>query len=219
MSATPFIVCGWYTTDYRKWWNRLRENLENIGAPHDFVERPKLSGGWEINTMRKPHEILAALERHPDTTIIFLDVDCIVRGRYEHLTELASIPGDVGFYLHSRWRKREKNPLCEARSGTIVVRPTALAKAYISAWCKADDGSRRFAVDQHSMMLAIGRVAGLSITCLDLKYCATLWDQCPDPIILHDSASVKAHAHTNIWKKRFHNLKQLVVRQSLLPEQ
>jgi hypothetical protein len=71
---------AWYTPDYRHWWDALRPSLDRHGAPHDFVEVPKVSTQWEANTMRKPHEVAKALTRHPDKVVIFIDVDCVVHG-------------------------------------------------------------------------------------------------------------------------------------------
>lgn len=97
--TSDWIVAGWYTADYRDWWLQLRSQLIAIGAPHDFVLRAKQDPSWEANTMRKPAEILAAIDRHPGKTIIFLDVDCAIPGGYGGLAELAQIGGDVGFYV------------------------------------------------------------------------------------------------------------------------
>ena len=182
-----FIVCGWFTPDYRHWWNTLRKNLDEIGAPHDFVEVRKSDGGWEANTMRKPHEILAAMDRHPDTTIIFLDVDCTVPGGIEGLSELASIPGDVGIYLRTKW-KPHGSPWIGTRTGTMVFKPTAAARLFVERWCEASLTAPRHCTDQDSVRHAFGGVPGLSVTFLDQRYCALPKDNHPAPVILHNNA-------------------------------
>ena len=208
-SLRDFIVCGWYTPDYRVWWTRLRENLDNIGVPYDFVERAKTISGWEINTMRKPHEVLSAMGRHPDKIIVFLDVDCRVPGGRQGLQELAAIRGDVAFFAITKWSRRSFRPIYRARSGTMVFRPTKKARAFVEAWCKVGETAPRYAWDQDSMVVATGRVPGLSITYLDNKFCATPEDECPDPVILHDRAST--NAHTNKWIKKLDYMKRLLV--------
>src|SRR5262249_52148718 len=85
----PWIVCAYYTGDYRPWADLLISNLDFMRIPHDIVEVSKLPGGWEANTMAKPAQLLAAMDRHPGRTIIFLDVDCEVFG---DLTPLSSMP-------------------------------------------------------------------------------------------------------------------------------
>lgn len=201
--ARDFIICGWFTPDYRHWWDRLRKSLEAIGAPHDFVEREKVDSGWEANTMRKPHEILAAMDRHPDTTIIFLDVDCTVVGTYADLGELADIPGDVSFRIHSRTGKRG-GTVFRVKSGTLVIRPTTRARAFIEAWCKASANAPPFTIDQDTMVLAMGAIPGLSITCLDNRYCTQWRDTVDDPVIIHDWASKGVKAGK--WVKRLHRI-------------
>jgi hypothetical protein len=91
--TAPWIVCAWHTPSYRVWAFKLIASLNAVGAPHDIVEVPKLPGSWEDNTMAKPAQLLAAMDRHPDKAIVFLDVDCLVRG---DLSPLAAINGDVG---------------------------------------------------------------------------------------------------------------------------
>lgn len=208
--ARDFIICGWFTPDYRHWWDRLRKSLEAIGAPHDFVEREKVDSGWEANTMRKPHEILAAMDRHPDTTIIFLDVDCTIAGTYADLVELAAIPGDVGFRVRTGQRRRAQKPFCRVRSGTVVIRPTNRARAFIEAWRKAGAEMHRYSVDQDTMLLALGRVPGLTITCIDNRFCVAPRDAAvPNPVIVHDWASKDSHAGK--WAQRFYQIKRYLL--------
>lgn len=184
-SDCDFIVCGWFTPDYRYWWDRLQRNLDDIGAPHDFVEVQKSERGWEANTMRKPHEVLAAMHRHPDTIIIFLDVDCLVTGGLAGLCELANIRGDIGVFLRTKW-KPHGSPWIGIRSGTMVLRPTPAARAFVECWCEASFSAPQYCTDQDSIRYALGGVPGLSVTFLDIRYCATPKDHCKEPVILHD---------------------------------
>lgn len=186
-----WIVCGWYTPDYRPWWINLRNELDFIGAPHDFVEVQKLAGGWEANTMAKANVVLDAIKRHPDKTIILLDVDCTIPGGLAALEELASFSGDVGFVLETKWRRRVRRWVF-SRSGTMVFKPTELARQFVDAWARESLNAPRYAVDQDSLVVAIGKVSGLSITTLPIRYCAVARDNCPHPAVLHDSASKAA---------------------------
>jgi hypothetical protein len=74
------IVCGFYTEDYRRWLIPLVASLDRFGQAHDFVLAEKAGTMWETNTMAKAAHILAAMDRHPDEVIVWLDVDCIVHG-------------------------------------------------------------------------------------------------------------------------------------------
>lgn len=183
-----WIVCGWYTPDYACWWERLRTDLDRLGLAHDFRALLKLDGGWERNTRRKPLEVLDALDRHRGRTVLFLDVDCRITGERADLDALAGIAGDVGLYLRTRWRSTGA-PWSGPRSGTLVLRSTPRALALASAWVAETARAPAASVDQDSLAVALGRVPGLSLTTLDVRFCAVPADNCPDPIILHDRAS------------------------------
>ncbi len=180
-----YIVCGWYTPSYAHWLPALETSLAMVGAPHDFVQVAVTENGWEKTTMRKAAEVRAALDRHPNKTVIFIDVDCTVKG---DLQGLASIDGDVGFYIRTRFRKNG-TPKLGVRSGTLVFRPVERARRFVDAWIAEGTQAGPYSVDQDSLMVAMGRVAGLTITTIGVEYCATEGDLCPNPIIYHDRAS------------------------------
>jgi hypothetical protein len=111
-------VCSAFRPDDRHRAAKLIASLEAIDAPHDIVETPRVSDSREANTMAKPTQIFAAMDRHPTKTIVFLDVGCEVLGSLE---QLSRITGDVGFYVCSTFRR--SGGMCfGARSGTIVLR-------------------------------------------------------------------------------------------------
>ena len=99
------VVAGFYTEDYWRWLIPLVASLDRLGQPHDFVLAEKAGQMWETNTMAKAGHILAAMDRHPDEVIVWLDVDCIVHG---DLSPLADIRGDVAFRMYSKFRKHHK---------------------------------------------------------------------------------------------------------------
>jgi hypothetical protein len=183
-----YIVCGWYTPDYTPWRDKLVASLDGLGIPHDIVEVEKREGGWELNTMSKPVQIAAAMRRHPDKRIVFLDVDCEVTGTLREFEAVAAIAGDVGCFVRTRFRSNGST-LFRPRSGTLVFSPTAAARYFVAAWVALGAEAPRYAVDQDTMLVAFGKVSGLSITWLDLSACATAGDKCAHPVILHDSAS------------------------------
>ena len=183
---SDYIVAGWYTPNYSHWLDGLIPSLEAVGAPHDFVEVAPMADTWEANTMRKPRQIANALSRHPTKTVIFLDVDCTV---LKPLSPLVMIRGDVGAYLRTKYR-RDGTTKSGWRSGTMVFKPTAAARDFVTAWVIESERADRYSVDQDSLAVALGRVPGLSITTLGVEWCATVGDQCADPAIYHDSASL-----------------------------
>lgn len=180
-----YIVCGWYTPDYAHWVGPLRQSLDAYSAPHDFVEVEKSGDGWEKTTMRKASEVRKALLRHPSKTVIFIDVDCTVKGPLEPLSR---IDGDVGFFVRTRFRKNGA-PKIGVRSGTLVFRPVKRALDFVDAWIAEGENAGAYSVDQDSLMVAMGRVPGLTITTLGIEWCATEGDACARPVIYHDRAS------------------------------
>ena len=104
------------------------------------------------------------------------------------LSPLAGIGGDVGFYLRTKWR-RSGGMRFGARSGTVVVRPTAGARAYVELWRRMPRGGALGDVDQTALMVAMGRVPWASFTMLGVEYCATDGDKVPAPVILDDLVS------------------------------
>ena len=180
-----YVVCGWYTPDYAGWARRLEKNLNEIGHTHDFVEVAKAHGGWEANTMMKPLQIAAAMDRHPGETIVFLDVDCEV---LKPLHDLAAIKGDVGVHMRAKAVKGGIARL-SARSGTMVFKPTPAAYALVNKWASLCRAAPKGSVDQRTLPMAIAMTFGLSLDNLDVKFCAVANDKVAEPVILHDSAS------------------------------
>ena len=125
------IVCGFYTEDYRRWLIPLVASLDRLGQAHDFVLAEKAGQMWETNTMAKDRHILAAMDRHPDEVIVWLDVDCIVHG---DLSPLADIRGDVAFRMHSKFRRHHKGARFRAQSETMVFSPTLEARQFAECW-------------------------------------------------------------------------------------
>lgn len=186
-----YIVIGWFTPDYKHWADRIFRNLQDLNLPHDFtsVLKPKESG-WEKTTMMKPAQVLHFMDRYPDKILILLDVDCEVRDR-EKLLALRGIPGDVGFYLRTKFR-RGHDVRFATRSGTMVFKPTEAARQFVRIWHLLSEEAPEYAVDQDSLAVAIGKVPECVLSFLDIRYCAVKNDDLHDPWVLHDSAS-KGH--------------------------
>ncbi|MGD9830702.1 MAG: hypothetical protein AB7U66_18425 [Hyphomicrobiaceae bacterium] len=180
-----YIVCGWYTPDYEPWLAPLVASLERVRAPYDLVRVEKLAGGWERNTLRKPEMIAAALHRHPGQVVIFLDVDAVVRAP---LDELATLSTDIGVHMRGKL-SRLGRPRIAARSGTMVLCPTARTRAFVGRWQELSSTAPWGVVDQRTLMIAMTATPGLTVTNLPVRYCATAADRVADPVIAHDRAS------------------------------
>jgi hypothetical protein len=115
----------------------LVASLDRLGQAHDFVLAEKAGRMWETNTMAKARYILAAMDRHPDEMIVWLDVDCIVHG---DLSPRADIRGDVAFRMHSKVRRHHNGAWFRAQSGTMVFRPTPEARCSSSIGSASPSG-------------------------------------------------------------------------------
>jgi hypothetical protein len=151
------IVCGFYTEDYRRWLVPLVASLDRLGQAHDFVLTEKAGQQWETNTMAKARHILAAMDRHPDRVIVWIDVDCIVHG---DLSPLADIRGDVAFRMHSKFRRHHKGARFRAQSGTMVFRPTPEARQFAECWKRASQRAPYGEIDQSSQVVAMAESIG-----------------------------------------------------------
>jgi len=180
-----YIVCGWYTPDYAHWVPPLLASLDAVRAPHDFTQVDQMAGGWERNTLRKPRMLAEAMGRHPGTTVILMDVDALVK---RPLDELAGITTDVGVHLRGKLSKLG-NLRFGSRSGTMVVRPTAKAQAFVALWAQLSEAAPWGTVDQRTLTVAIARTAGLTVTNLSVRFCATEADKVVEPVIAHGRAS------------------------------
>lgn len=194
-----WVICGWYTPDYRGWAEALQANLEEVGAPFDLVETAKVQGGWERNTLRKPFESQAAIKRHPGKTVVMLDVDAQVVGTLDELDDIFRIEGDIGAFVRTKFRSSGK-PLFAPRSGTMVFRPTPKAQALANEWIEACRHAPRYAVDQDALLVALGKVPSLSLTMLPIEACGTQADNCKFPVVLHDQARGEARKAGKIRK-------------------
>jgi hypothetical protein len=87
------------------------------------------------------------------------------------------------------------------RSGTIVVRPTLGARAFVERWVAEGKDARFGDVDQDTLMLALGRTPWVSFTVLPVDYCATVGDKCLAPVIFHDSASAGDRTKLTKWDR------------------
>ncbi len=150
------IVCGWYTPDYGFWAERLIASLDERDIPHDIVGVGSMNGRWETKTLAKPIHILAAMDRHPDKVIVFLDVDCVVKGDLH--AEVSDFNADIGIFWYANMRNPGKNPPYRFRvsSATMLFSPTSDARAFVEAWDRANGQMGFGDVDQTSFVIAMG---------------------------------------------------------------
>jgi hypothetical protein len=193
-----YIVCGWYTPDYAHWASPLKSDLEKLRCPYDFVEVPGISDHWEHITLRKAAEVQAAMGRHPDKVVVFLDVDCLVRSGLSPLVDLSA---DVAVYMHGR-RRANGGYKMHAITRTIVFKPTEGARSFVANWRELSERAQYGDVDQTAFLLAMGQSTGTSFQPLERKWSAVETDNLPDAVVIHDSASKHISKISNL-RRRF----------------
>jgi hypothetical protein len=179
-----WIVFAWHTPDYRHWSDQLIANLTARAIPHDIVEVPKLSGGWEANTMAKPGHVLAAMNRHSGKTIVFLDVDCRVVGDLAPLVD--SVNSDIA--IRFRAKARSNRMWMTPRSSTMVFRPTEAARRFVEAWHDAGKKAKHGTIDQTTFVTTLCQRSGVSFSHLGPEWGA-MDGEFPKAAIFHLGAS------------------------------
>lgn len=203
--APDWIVCGWFTDDpvYRPLAQQLMASLDAVGAPHDLVCVPKFPGSWEVNTLAKAGQALAAVTRHPSKIVIFMDVDFIATG---DISWLASSPGDVAMQMVARRRKNGSARLAPSAQ-VMVFKPNAAARRFIEAW--VDLGRDPAPGDTSEAFLTLACAApDVSISSLDRAKVASVLD--------HSWASRHGPRRLSGWRRGIANmLRGLTRRQTL----
>jgi hypothetical protein len=196
------IVCGWYTPNYAKWARQIEANLADLGLPYDFVCVEKQGKYWQTVTLMKAQQALDAMHRHPDKTIVLLDVDCQVLSA-QAIRDMENLPGDVGFYLRTRFRRAGKVRF-GARSGTMFFKPTAGARAFVLKWAELSQKAPPYSVDQDSLAVALGKTP-TQVYFLDVRYCAVASDNIADPYVAHSNAAATSITESaNKWRRAFY---------------
>jgi hypothetical protein len=184
-SVCGYIVCGFYTPDYKVWFDNLRSSLDLQKQPHDFVVVPKVHGGWEVNTLAKASHILDAMDRHPDKVIIWLDVDCTVHG---DLAPLAEQSGDVGLH-YSIKRRKGRALIMRLQSNTLVFKPTKAARGLVEAWRTRSLQATLGEDDEATLTHAIVETPGIPLCQIDSRWVTSPTRPHPEPVIMQSFAS------------------------------
>jgi len=151
--------------------------------------------------------VLRAMREHPHETIVFMDVDCIVRGP---LDELVKTSADLtcSLFVKRRTGRRQRNDLS---SRVLVVRPTPGAHRLVEHWalkCQEDNSTEPEFGDECALFVALSQCTSSSWSAIDLRFAGRELPQAPkDAIIVHDSAHEKstplrrAHRQLKAWKR------------------
>lgn len=177
------IVVCYYTVDtpYEVEYEAFARNVASYGLEIDATAIASV-GSWVGNCHQKPDIIRAALERHPDRTLMYLDVDARL-SRYPDLID--TFVGDVSFHRRNGW---------ELLSGTMLWRSNARTLALVDLWrrCRSQSPGQW---DQRTLDTAIGlaetEIPDLRVVPLPPEY-AKIFDimqGVANPVVTHYQAS------------------------------
>ena len=206
-TASPWLVVGWFTPDYRHWAERLARSLDRVGAPYHLLAKDGDPKGWMANTRRKPLVAEEAMQRFADKTIVLTDVDAEALG---DISAMVATSADVSAFLKGKLSRKARAEL-QLSSRVIVLRPTPRARQLIADWraecarCSAD------VADEAALGIVLARSEGLTFSPLSERFAARERDVAPpDAALVHDSArdlTLEAFNLRKLVKRRLASLR------------
>ena len=186
-----WLVIGWYTPDYGEPANKFAENLLKYKIAFRLYPVPKQK---EWGTQRKPEIVLKAMKDYPQSTLILMDVDCIIRGPLEGIQNFI---GDVSINISgtdiSNKGKIWRRPIqIVASSRVIGFKPTREARKFVNRW-KEFCSSSHYSGDETALAWAYLASPGAQFSYINPIYSGTeLFKTTPDDIlVVHSSARNK----------------------------
>jgi len=191
-TPTDWLVCGWFTPDYRHLAEKFAANLDQAGAPYHLWAKPKSERGW--NTWRKPSVVLETIDAYPGKTVILMDVDCVVRGDIEPVSRIA---GDVGLTIIARsarlfWPPHERIVI-KAISRVVVFRPMKAARGFASEWARRCEATH-YEGDEAALRAAFLTCPGVAFSHLDRRYSGL--HEGAEAVVGHESEHAKTRLPT-----------------------
>ena len=182
--ATDFLVVGFFTPNYEPAARAFAQNLAEHRISHHLYARPIVEGDWYSQTRQKPTVLAQARRDHPDDNLVFMDVDCRVRG---DISGILNTRGDV--VMRTKGTAKGKQRALKPTTRVMLLRPTPGADAFIAGWeatCRtARPGQSAEFMLIHAMSDSpeIYSVGTLPIRLAGIE----LHDALPDAVIVHDS--------------------------------
>lgn len=183
--GADFVVVGFFTPDYEPAASAFSKNLIAHHISHHLYARPVLGDSWYSQTRQKPTVLAQARRDYPDRPLIFMDVDCTVRG---DISGILQSPGDLAMRTKGTALGSTRRAL-KPTTRVLLLRPTAGADAFVAAW----EGGCQYAGKGDSAEAILIEVMADSperytIGTLPLKYAGIeLHDAPTDAVVVHDS--------------------------------
>ena len=90
--GSNLIVIGFFTPDYAEAASTFAANLIEHRVSHHLYACAKVEGGWRAQIFQKPAMLAVARRDYPDAVLVFMDVDCSIRG---DISKIVETRGDV----------------------------------------------------------------------------------------------------------------------------
>ena len=144
---SSFVVCCFYTSNYKTHADSLKSSLEKFELNYYFCEVED-AGYWEANTRLKPHFIEHCLNKFPEQAILYLDADAVVKKPLDYFN---AVTVDVSFFDTRGMAGMSHDYL----ASTLFFNNTAATKTLVQSWIDAQKNGKRIQVDQDSLDMAM----------------------------------------------------------------
>jgi hypothetical protein len=128
--GSDFVIVGFFTPNYEPAAAAFSKNLVEQRISHHLYARPVLGDSWYSQTRQKPTVLALARNDYPDQPLIFMDVDCTVRG---DISGILQSPGDLAMRTKGTALGSTRRAL-KPTTRVLLLRPTAGAAAFVAAW-------------------------------------------------------------------------------------
>lgn len=153
MSSTDsFVVCCFYTENYRDHAMSLKQSLDDFNLNYYF-KQVEDAGYWEANTRIKPHFILECLQQFPNKNILYLDADALVKKPLDYFNHITA---DVAFYKTKGMAGMSHDYL----ASTMFFNNTDNTVNLVNQWITEQVDGKRTQVDQDSLDIAMDKLKG-----------------------------------------------------------
>lgn len=181
-----FVVCAFYTPNYRDEVERLEISLKAFDQEYHLQEYDRLPT-WEQNTGIKPKFLLECLHRFEGKDILYLDADAFIRRSMDNSFD--QFEGDIGLHFN------EKGGSHAIRTGTIYLRNTPATREFMLDWIDAQTLNLKYN-DQDSFEVAYKNKKAVTFFNLPVEY-----------VKIFDRDDVKAYVEHFQASRRSDNVK------------
>lgn len=196
-----WLICAFYSknTLYEELSKKLIESLKQFNLSYDVVGIFD-KGDWYSNMQYKASFLKDMLKKHPQHSIVYVDVDAIVC-RYPTFFDKLDKESDVNIAVHvlDHTKFRRKHCAPEMLSGTIFLKNTVETNKIVDEWIQECATNSKL-WDQRALAIVLKRH---KYYLLPAEYCMIFdyMSSIKNPVIKHFQASRKARTDRGVISK------------------